>query len=1100
MASTFAWVTPQGTIGNVFIDSAVSLQVVAADFKNPAATPTYKVISGLLPTGLSLSTQGVITGVPTYSDPADTNWTAEQYNFLVRASLPTGETLDRNFIIIVSNNVNKNFRWVTPPGKLGTVPNNEFYQFPLQVYNSYGDALSFKFISGELPPGVQISANGYIEGVPTLLNSIKVDESQTFRFTVRVLNTRGHINDRGFSLTVTNVYGPIIEPTTVSLGSYFDGVYFEKQLSVLELSPTVKVTWSTIGELPPGITLSDNGLLSGYIQPLQLVGAFGPAGYDGDAENQGVITQEQQFDYAPYDFNQLNQTLTYSFTIQAYDGSNYDLQQYTVNVVSRSGFTADNDKVTVDNTDLSVDSISVYVPVLLNASDTTLPTGRSGSYYAFKFDGYDFQGDTLTYTLSNTLGTFDAYVYGQDAGFDYGGTGPLGTPESQATLGNPRGGVGFDSYNGGNSSTNLPGLVLDAQTGWLYGKLNQQSTAFESYSLGVQISKVREGETYTSSPVYFTLPILGDINNVIQWITPSNLGSITNGEISKLVLEAKSIEDKPLVYTLVDKGGVPIRLPQGLKLLPSGEISGRVSFEAFSVDNYDTTFDGEKLTIDRNYKFTVKVSTADGSASAVQEFNLVLNINDIKPYDNLYLRAMPSWDQRQIFNSVINDTTIFVPELIYRPTDPWFGVSKNIDMLFVPGLNPLEINEFALAIVKNHWHKRYTFGDIKTATVLDDSYLPKYEVVYIDVLDPELNEAGNGPGLELNLTNTIANPYVDINGNTFKILYPNTTDNMLSRLTTDIGYYDQSTLPDWMTSNQPDTTSSNKFKPPLGFTKAVVLAYTKPGASNLIAYRLKSSGINFNNINFTVDRYLLDDYYTSNFNTSSQIYNLGRETTFDTQPNQNVGAIKATVQYAVTVPFNQIHGRPVSYVKANGGIDGDKLFDNGDTLIFAQQENFLNPGPYQGWVQYSNAYIGDNILTSTIEGYGSGTYDSYTIVPGFLEKAQGTAATNYRGGVWRINIVGDVISLIPVLEMDPGDKVRVLFGGTYASAILFYNQTLYAGQSVPYYSVYKLQSNTIRRRTTFNGDTTKFFSRRDQYYAPGTNDKYVKFPQYGVFN
>jgi hypothetical protein len=123
------------------------------------------------------------------------------------------------------------------------------------------------------------------------------------------------------------------------------------------------------------------------------------------------------------------------------------------------------------------------------------------------------------------------------------------------------------------------------------------------------------------------------------------------------------------------------------------------------------------------------VSTTDGSASAVQEFNLVLNIIDIKHYDNLYIRDMTSWDQRQIFNSVINDTTIFVPELIYRPTDPWFGVSKNIDLLFVPGLSPIDVTEFALAIVKNHWHKRYTFGDIKTATVLDDFYKTKYEVV-----------------------------------------------------------------------------------------------------------------------------------------------------------------------------------------------------------------------------------------------------------------------------------------------------------------------------------------------------------------------------------
>ena len=66
-----------------------------------------------------------------------------------------------------------------------------------------------------------------------------------------------------------------------------------------------------------------------------------------------------------------------------------------------------------------------------------------------------------------------------------------------------------------------------------------------------------------------------------------------------------------------------------------------------------------------------------------------------------------------------------------------------------------------------------------------------------------------------------------------------------------LAYQDQSSLPSWMTSNQP-SSATGKFNPPLGFTKAVVMAYTVPGAGKLIAYRLKNSGINFNNIKFTV--------------------------------------------------------------------------------------------------------------------------------------------------------------------------------------------------------------------------------------------------------
>ena len=106
--------------------------------------------------------------------------------------------------------------------------------------------------------------------------------------------------------------------------------------------------------------------------------------------------------------------------------------------------------------------------------------------------------------------------------------------------------------------------------------------------------------------------------------------------------------------------------------------------------------------------------------------------------------------------------------------------------------------------------------------------------MYINVVDPELNSAGLGPPVELNLTSTIANPYVDSAGNEYKIVYPNSSTDMIDRLVSGVGYYDQSSLPAWMTSNQPDSSNPGMFSTPIGFTRAVVLAYTNPGASKLI--------------------------------------------------------------------------------------------------------------------------------------------------------------------------------------------------------------------------------------------------------------------------
>jgi hypothetical protein len=1238
-----SWVTPSGTIGNLPIGLEMSIELLAVDTTNNGATLTYTLIGGELPPGMALNpVTGIISGTPKYSTPSNNYFTTLDYSFIVRFSTTNNLTpVDRSFSLIITNTVNADFTWITPGGNLGTVPNGEFYQLPLQVAETQpGVTTTFKFISGELPPGMQVVATGYLQGVPTLTTSVTTNTSQNFRFTIRATNSQGHVQDRAFNLSITNVYGPVIEPFSANvknLGSYFDGSYYNQQLTVVEPNPNTIITWSNIGDLPPGVTLSSTGLLSGYILPAQVETQWGPAGYDaGNGDNTvsanslvanviyqidsigttnfklvgakdnvvgtvftasatgtgtgtgiasiynviilaayivagqryqiqtlgttdftlfgassnsigivftathngydlltpgtgsvsqyvnaGRLSSKQVYDFGPYDFTQVSQTTSYSFTIRAFDGANYDLQNYVINVVSRAGYTADNTQFTADNTFLGVDATNTYTPVILNTA-TTLPVGRGGSYYAYKFNGLDFQGDTITYSLSNTVGTFDAYVSGIDAGFDFGGTGVGGGREDGAgfsltTAG--RGGVPFDSFDStGTSKTNLPGVLLDAQTGWVYGRLTPQGSSYASYRFGVIVSKTRDGITYSSVPTYVNLPVLGDVNNKINWVTPADLGTIDNGSVSEISLEAVSIEGKPLVYNLLDAAGVPIRLPQGLELITAkqnnkylGLLSGRVTFEAFSVDDYATTFDGDSLTIDRMYKFTVEVSTDDAviagdgtlltppSATSTREFILTLNIIDIEPYNNLYLQAMPAHDQRQIFNSVINNTEIFVPELIYRPNDAWFGVSNDIEMLFLPGLNPDDMATYANAIIKNHYTKSYTFGNISTAVALDKNYNVKYEVIYVNVVDPEENSSIHGPALELDLTNTIQNPYIDEDGNSYKIVYPNSSENMVKRLTNGVGYYDQSSLPNWMTSNQPDPTNPSKFTTPLGFIKAVVLAYTIPGASKLIAYRLRNSGMNFNRINFSVDRYIVDDFYTTNFNTTTKQFELGRETTFDILPNQNIGTLVASVNYAVTIPFEQINGRPLAYINGAGGIDGVTNFRDGDTVVFAQQENFLNAGTYDGWVNYTNAWIGDNILTPSIEGYDSSSYDTYNVIPGYLEKAQGIAPINQRGGVWKINIINEFVVLTPVLEVEPGQRLRILFGSTYGGSIIYYNQTLNQGQTVPFYSIFKLQSTAITHRTTFNGDTTRFFNYRDQYYGPDDQGQYLKFLQYSVF-
>ena len=401
------------------------------------------------------------------------------------------------------------------------------------------------------------------------------------------------------------------------------------------------------------------------------------------SQGTGTVIEQQQFDYGPFDFNEISASINYSFTVQAFDGANYDTQTYLLQVQSRTGWTADNTTSTVDDSYISADSGNVYLPVITNTT-TTLPVGRQNSYYAFKIDGYDFSGDTITYSVTPTAGTFDA------GGFDplNAGAGNNGMPGS------------FDLV--GNTAVNLPGVILDQQSGWIYGKLATQTAAIQDYTFGITVSKVVNGQTYNSNSTTFTLPVLGDVNNTVNWVTPSDLGSIDNGSVSELSVVAVSELGTGLVYSLLDQSDVSVRLPQGLTLLPSGEISGRVSFEAFSIDGRTITFDGGSTTVDTTYTFTVLASTVDGTASSTREFTVKLNIVDQNPYVNLYLTASPSHSQINYYNSIINNTEIFNPAYIYRPTDPWFGVNTSLEMLFLSGLNTATLEEYQQAIALNH--------------------------------------------------------------------------------------------------------------------------------------------------------------------------------------------------------------------------------------------------------------------------------------------------------------------------------------------------------------------------------------------------------------
>ena len=369
-----------------------------------------------------------------------------------------------------------------------------------------------------------------------------------------------------------------------------------------------------------------------------------------------------------------------------------------------------------------------------------------------------------------------------------------------------------------------------------------------------------------SNPYYFTITLVGQVETEVNWLTDSDLGSIINGSTSLLRVEAVNTGGRVLQYRLRPGAipptdyvpGVYNKLPQGLQLLPEGDIAGRVSFNTFALDLGATTFDKtlrtslvkspQETTFDTQYTFTVNAYSSDGLISVFKTFTVkVLRVYD-EPYENLYIKAMPPYSDRALINSLILNSDIFPPDLIFRPQDPNFGIASSVIYHHCYGLTSATYETYVSSLFENHYWKNLILGEIKTAQAID----PKtgdviYEVVYSAIQDNLVNNSGLSVSKQVTLPYSVN--YADLENIT--TVYPNSLDNMRNQVIDVVGQI-SNLLPLWMLSKQQNGRV-------LGFTPAWVIAYCKPGTSGQVAYNVRSQfGQQLNLVDFEVDRYELD--------------------------------------------------------------------------------------------------------------------------------------------------------------------------------------------------------------------------------------------------
>ena len=804
--------------------------------------------------------------------------------------------------------------WITPAGDLGTVTERQILNIIIQATSEEG-SISYSLIAGNLPRGLRLeSSTGTIKGSAT-----EVRRFTTSRFVIRA-NDGADIEDRTFSISVDGSDVPrwLTEQGFLKVGNgdnYFVLDNEQVNFALSALDPDL-IAGDTLeyylipngGDLPPGLSLSRDGMISGFTDPIFALenvtdptGAFDTNGYDvtyydkPEARSNGFDTylyDNVTFDYTEPSRGPRRLSRFYTFIVAVSDGVNEVRRVFRIWVVTEEFLQADNGIMQVDTNLFRSDNTGDRVPIWI--TDSYLGKYRADNYVTVFIDVYDppSLSGVITYFLLST---------------------------------NP---------DDGSPSILPPGLQLDTITGELAGRVPYQNAVTKTYKFTMQaidfpaslatttytyvgnwnstreyfpdeavtylgfifiaLEKNRnvipvEGVTWNQAVATaektFTIDIIGEIESAISWISDSDRGSIRPNQPSTLFVEARSLYyGNKVVYELT--AGT---LPPGLTLLSTGIIQGKVKqfaddqgpgiirfyervdsinlledSSSLSRDYTSASFDSGSTTFDRKFTFSIKARDTANFAENIKNFSVFVDTQVEKSFANLYFKAFQNKEKRLAWYDFITNSDIFRSEEIYRYGDPNFGIQSELRILIYAGIESLDAVKYVQAMSRNHYRKQIHFGNLKFAVAKDlVTQETIYEVVYVDIVD-DLEKDGKSIGQVVHLPDNI-NSRVLVSYDAIKIdsdiplvsdrdhqrVFPNSIKNMRRRIKA-LGERDRTFLPLWMRSIQSDNFVET------GYVKSLILCYLRPGFSESVISRIKSVNYDFKSIDFTVDRYVID--------------------------------------------------------------------------------------------------------------------------------------------------------------------------------------------------------------------------------------------------
>lgn len=335
----------------------------------PAVSVTYALISGSLPTGLTLVNNGLLSGTPGL---VIQNTDSE---FTIRVTDNLGNIRDRTFVLTIFGSVIPSF--TTPSGSILSTQDSLWVQLPITYSNPEPDnPVIIQVKEGELPPGLEIDLQGVIRGyakppVITLTNPSVVTNASLSSATNN-------------TITLTSTVGIYPGRPIIFSGTVFGGLVSGQIYYVKTVASSTAITISATQNGSTFILLDGAGSMTVTL-PAVAVG---------------------------------NPTIrTYNFTLGLTSPLGNALANYSITVINQNTPVNQGGPGKPYNSRLPVilntrpltynltDSDPYYgyyiLPPVSPTQFANMGNFKSGEYFAFKVIGDDFDGNPIAYSFSN---------------------------------------------------------------------------------------------------------------------------------------------------------------------------------------------------------------------------------------------------------------------------------------------------------------------------------------------------------------------------------------------------------------------------------------------------------------------------------------------------------------------------------------------------------------------------------------------------------------------------------------------------------------------------------------------------------------------------